>query len=174
MRLLGRAKAGKGDDLAAAYRRHRRHAGAHRLAVDVHGAGAVLGQVAVEMLVVERKLVAQRVEQRHVWIGVDRLGLAVHVEGHSGHGCISPWGCREATDVLSRIGRCASLAIANGSRVTKLVQGAGIGNSLTQLCCEGVPAPSAQDLAAGPTPSRPPTRAPTPSSRAPAFPKCRG
>src|SRR5215469_4947899 len=73
-----------------------------------------------------------------------------------------------------RIGRCASLAIANGSRLAKLVQGAGIGNSLTQLCCEGVPAPAAQELAAGPTPNRRPTRAPTPSSRAPAFPKCRG
>src|SRR5262249_29661698 len=132
-----RAEAGKGDDLAAAHRRHRRHAGAHRLAVDVHGAGAALRQPAAEMRVVERELVAQRVEQRHVGIGIDRVDLAVHVEGHSGHGCMSPLGCREATDVLSRIGRCASLAIANGSRVTRLVQGAGIGNSLTRLCCGG-------------------------------------
>src|SRR5262249_32826668 len=137
MRLLGRAEAGKGDDLAAAHRRHRRHAGAHRLAVDVHGAGAALRQPAAEMRVVERELVAQRVEQRHVGIGVDRVDLAVHVEGHSGHGCMSPLGCREATDVRSRIGRCASLAIANGSRLARLVQGAGIGNSLTQLCCGG-------------------------------------
>src|SRR5215831_9023069 len=137
MRLLGRAEAGEGDDLAAAYRRDRRHAGAHRLAVDVHGAGAALRQAAAEMRIVERELVAQRVEQRHVGIGVDRVDLAVHVEGHSGHGCMSPLGCREATDVRSRIGRCASLAIANGSRLARLVQGAGIGNSLTQLCCGG-------------------------------------
>src|SRR5262249_25950205 len=95
MRLLGRAEAGKGDDLAAAYRRDRRHAGAHRLAVDVHGAGAALRQAAAEMRIVERELVAQRVEQRHVGIGVDRVDLAVHVEGYSGHGCMSPLGCRE-------------------------------------------------------------------------------
>src|SRR5262249_912028 len=99
MRLLERAEAGKGDDLAAAHRRHRRHAGPHRLAVDVHGAGAALRQSAAEMRVVVRELVAQRVEQRHVGIGVDRVDLAVHVEGHSGHGCMSPLGCREATDV---------------------------------------------------------------------------
>src|SRR5262249_24918730 len=89
-------------------------------------------------------------------------------------GACLPWGCREATDELSRIGRCASLAIADGFRLTRLVQGAGIGNSLTQLCCGGVPAPAAQELAVGPTPNRRPTRAPRPRGRAPAFPKYRG
>src|SRR5262249_34720052 len=38
-----------------------------------------------------------------------------------------------------RLGRCASLAIANGSRVARLVEGAGIGNTFTQLCCGAVP-----------------------------------
>src|SRR5262249_8101343 len=145
MRLLGRAQASEGDDLAA-HRRHRRHAGSHRLAVDVHGAGAALRQAAAEMRVVERELAAQRVEQRHVGIGIDGLDLAIHVEGHSGHGCMSPWGCRELP-MGHRASAAVLRAIANGSRVTKLVQGAGIGNSLTQLCCEGVPAPAAQELA---------------------------
>src|SRR5258708_33923059 len=40
MRLLGGAEAGEGDDLAAAHRRHRRHAGAHLLAAHLTGAGA--------------------------------------------------------------------------------------------------------------------------------------
>src|SRR5262249_21783648 len=137
MRLLGRAEAGKGDDLAATHRRHRRHTGAHRLAVDVHGASAALRQAAAEMRVVERELVAQGVEQRHVGIGIDRLDLAVHVEGHSGHGCMSPLGCHELRPPRPRVGRWYRLAIANGSRVARLVQGADIGNSLTQLCCGG-------------------------------------
>src|SRR5262245_61590729 len=137
MRLLGRAEAGKGDDLAATHRRHRRHAGAHRLAVDVHGASAALRQAAAEMRVVERELVAQGVEQRHVGIGIDRLDLAVHVEGHSGHGCMSPLGCHELRPPRPRVGRWYRLAIANGSRVARLVEGAGIGNTLTQLCCAG-------------------------------------
>src|SRR2546422_4460382 len=52
----------------------------------MHGAGAALRQPAAEMRVVQRQLIAQRVEQRHVGIGIDRLDLAVHVEICSGHG----------------------------------------------------------------------------------------
>src|ERR1700751_5630762 len=48
-----------------------------------------------------------------------------------------PWDAARRDRVLSRIGRCAPLAIANGSRVWRLVEGAGIGNTLTQLCCRG-------------------------------------
>src|SRR5262249_54045179 len=138
VRLLRRAEAGEGDDLAAADRRHRGHAGAHGLAVDVHRAGAALRQTAAEMRVVERELVAQRIEQGHVGIGVDRFDLAVHVEVHSGHGRISPLGWRENRPARTDLGnarhrqpirRVPSLAVANGSRVEKLVQRAGLGNT---------------------------------------------
>src|SRR6478672_1640038 len=66
VRLFRRAEARQGDDLAVPDRRHRGHAGAYGLAVDVHRAGAALRQTAAEMRVVERELVAQRIEQRHV------------------------------------------------------------------------------------------------------------
>jgi hypothetical protein len=56
----------------------------------MHGAGAALREAAAEMRIVEPEIVAQRVEQRHVGIGVDRLDLAVHVEIYSSHGCGSP------------------------------------------------------------------------------------
>ena len=80
MRLLRRAEAGEGHDLGVADRRHRRHAGADRLAVEMHRAGAALRQAAAEMRIVEADVVAQRIEQRHVRIGIDGVGLAVHVE----------------------------------------------------------------------------------------------
>jgi len=51
-----------------------------RLAVDVHRAGAALGEAAAEMRVVQSEVIAQRVEQRHVRIGVDRVVVPVHVE----------------------------------------------------------------------------------------------
>ena len=71
MRLLGRAEAGERDDLAVADGRHRRDAGADRLAVEMHRAGAALREPAAEMRIVEADVVAQRIEQRHVRIGVD-------------------------------------------------------------------------------------------------------
>src|ERR1700690_1368822 len=80
MRLLGRAEAGQRDDLSLAHRRERRDAGADRLTVELHGAGAALRQPAAEMRIVEADIVAQRVKQRHVGIGIDRMGLAVDVE----------------------------------------------------------------------------------------------
>src|SRR5437660_6105459 len=94
----------------------------------MHGAGAALRQPAAEMRVVQRQLVAQRVEQRHVGIGIDRLDLAVHVEIYSGHGC--SLGCRKAWPARVRALGRPSLAIANCSRVGRLVQRAGIANSL--------------------------------------------
>src|SRR5213594_3066349 len=49
MRLLGRAKAGERDHLAVADGRDRRHAGADRLAVEMHRAGTALRKPAAEM-----------------------------------------------------------------------------------------------------------------------------
>ena len=58
------------------------------LAVHVHGAGAALREPAAEFRIVQADVVAQRVEQRHVRIGIDGVRLAVHVErellGHGG------------------------------------------------------------------------------------------
>src|SRR5262249_2029476 len=73
MRLLGRAEAGECHPLAVADRRHRRHAGADRLAVEMHRAGAALREPAAEVRVVEPDVVAQGIEQRHVRIGIDRI-----------------------------------------------------------------------------------------------------
>src|SRR3954454_17663602 len=57
MRLLGRAEAGEGDDLAVADGGDRRDAGADGLSVEMHGAGAALRQAAAEMRVVEPEIV---------------------------------------------------------------------------------------------------------------------
>src|SRR5476651_724986 len=54
----------------------------------MHGAGAALREPATEMRIVESDVVTQRVEQRHVWIDIDRVVLAVDVQreflGHGG------------------------------------------------------------------------------------------
>ena len=81
MRLVRRAEAGERDDLAVADRRDRRDAGADRLAVEMHGAGAALGEPAAEMRIVQAEIVAQRVEQRHVLVRLHGVHLAVDVEG---------------------------------------------------------------------------------------------
>src|SRR5262245_52418401 len=52
-------------------------------------------------------------------------------------GACLPW---DATSCGRRAPASADgigFAIANGSRVARLVEGAGIGNTLTQLCCAG-------------------------------------
>ncbi len=79
------------------------------MAVDMHGTGAALREPAAEMRIVEAEIVAQRIEQRHVGIGVDRVDLAVHVEIYSSHGGMSPLGMIGTPDEPSRIGRCFSL-----------------------------------------------------------------
>src|SRR6185295_12309292 len=134
MRLLRRAEPGQRHHLAVAHRRHRRDAGAHRLSVHVHGAGAALREAAAEMRIVEPEIVAQRVEQRHVGIGVDRLNLAVHVEIDSSHGYGSPlgfaWGAAaESRGTRLRAPAVHFAAIANCSSVAKLVQPWAQGNT---------------------------------------------
>src|ERR1700733_13746721 len=117
MRLLRRAEAGDCHDLGFTDSRQRRHAGACRLAVEVHGTGAALRQSAAEMRIVETDIVAQCIEQRHVRIGIYRVDLTVDVqfEGlvHSGQ---LPWsrhgGLRPT--VPSRYSANASLADAYG------------------------------------------------------------
>src|SRR5262249_16006410 len=60
--------------------RHRRDARADRLAIEMHGAGAALREPATEMRIAQSELVTQRIEQRHVRIGIDRMHLAVDVQ----------------------------------------------------------------------------------------------
>src|SRR5262249_20999763 len=55
----------------------RQHARPPRLAVDVHGARAALGDAAAELGAGEAELIAQDPEQRGVGVGVDRHRLAV-------------------------------------------------------------------------------------------------
>src|SRR6185369_1469222 len=90
--LLGCAEALDGSDALPARRGHRQHARAHRLAVQVHGAGAALRQTAAEMRVVEAEIVAQRVKQRHLGLGVHRNALAVDGHPECGHVGFSPRG----------------------------------------------------------------------------------
>ena len=67
--------------MPVADRRDRRDAGADRLAVEMHRAGAALREAAAEMRVVEADVVTQGIKQRHVRIGIDRMVFAVDVEG---------------------------------------------------------------------------------------------
>src|SRR5215510_7811902 len=87
MRLLGRSEARERGDPFACERGDRRDAGAHRVAVDLHRAGAALPEPAAEARVIELKLIAQGVEQRHVGIvDVDRARPAVDGESELRHG----------------------------------------------------------------------------------------
>src|SRR5262249_14631539 len=84
-------KAGKCCDLGIANRRDCRDAGARRLAVEMHGASAALREAATEMRVVQAEIITQRVKQRHVRIGVDRMGRPIDGKGKSlGHGVQLP------------------------------------------------------------------------------------
>ena len=62
------------DDLAAGCALDRQLAGARRDAVDVHGAGAALGDAAAVLGADQAELVAQHPEQRGVGLGVDLDG----------------------------------------------------------------------------------------------------
>src|ERR1700693_4070780 len=81
MRVLRRAKPGKRDDSGVADRGYRCGARSDRLSVHMHCASPTLREAAAKMRVVQPDIVAQRVEQRHIRIGIDGMCLAVHVEG---------------------------------------------------------------------------------------------
>ena len=89
------------------------------------GAGAALREAAAEARIVQAEIVAQSIEQRHVGIGIDRMDLAIDVEGEFlGHGCRSLASGRFCRG-LSRISASAPLAGACG---TSLVPHTGLGN----------------------------------------------
>src|SRR3989442_11159094 len=80
MRLLGRAETRDGRHLLVRGCRDWEHARAHRLALEMHGAGAALREPAAEVRIVQAEIVAQRIEQRHLGLRVHRNALAVHGE----------------------------------------------------------------------------------------------
>src|SRR6266850_602273 len=80
MRLLGRAEPREGRHLLVPRCRDRQDAGAHRLTIEMHRAGAALREPAAEMRIVQAELAAQRIEQRHLGLRVHRNALAVHGE----------------------------------------------------------------------------------------------
>src|SRR5262249_234949 len=85
MRLIQRADAFDGRDLACRYRVDRRDAGTHRPTVDEHGAGAALRQPAAELRAIELEVVAKHVKQRRVRLGRNRTAHAIDfdVDGHA-------------------------------------------------------------------------------------------
>src|SRR5262245_1737090 len=81
MRLVGCAEPRERRDLCVADRRHCRDAGSGRLTIQMHGASAALRQATAKMRIIEPEFVAKGIEQRHIRIGVNGVGLAVHIEG---------------------------------------------------------------------------------------------
>ncbi len=74
------ASAFDGRDLVSV-RLHREHqAGAHRLAVDQHGAGAADAVLAAGMGAVQKKILAQRVEQRLARLDIGGTADAVDAQ----------------------------------------------------------------------------------------------
>src|SRR5262249_34349192 len=85
--LLHRVRIGLGSescerlDLVPRGLGDRRRAGANRLAVEMHGTGATLRQTTAEMGTVEPKIITQRIKQRHVRVGLDRVRAADNPDG---------------------------------------------------------------------------------------------
>src|SRR5437879_2803224 len=77
-------------------RRDRHHAGAHRGAVEMHGAGAALGDAASELRAGEAEVVAQHPQERRVGRDVHGLAFAVAGEDDRGHDALRAAGCRES------------------------------------------------------------------------------
>ncbi len=73
---------------AAFDRLDRQHAGAHRLAVDMDGAGAALREAAAELRSFEREIVAQHVEQRRddtLLFALSQLVINPHLRKYNYH-----------------------------------------------------------------------------------------
>ena len=63
----------------------RRHAGAHRLAVEMHRAGAAQRDAAAVLGAGQAEQIAQRPQQRHLRVGVDRIARPVDLQTQHGH-----------------------------------------------------------------------------------------
>src|SRR5205085_2079530 len=76
MRAVGR-EALDGDDLRPFDATDRHRAGAHGLSVDVHGAGAALGDAAAEFRACQSDLLPQYPEKRSIALDIDLMPGAV-------------------------------------------------------------------------------------------------
>src|SRR5262245_8446594 len=80
VRLVGIADAGERGDGFAAERIDRGYAGARRLAVHQHRAGAALGEPTAKPWIPHAEVIAQGVEQRHIRLRLDGVPGPVDVE----------------------------------------------------------------------------------------------
>src|SRR5258706_338134 len=76
----GLADGFEGGDLAVTDRPDRQHAGPYGLTIEMHGAGAALGDAAAEFRTGHAQNIAQGPEQRRVGRDVYVAGLAVDLE----------------------------------------------------------------------------------------------
>jgi hypothetical protein len=91
-RMQRRAVGGKaldGPDLVAVGHHRKGCAGFHRLAVEMHHAGAALRGIAADMGAGQPQVFAQKLDQQGAGIDVSVNGVAVHDHGNLGHSTLS-------------------------------------------------------------------------------------
>ena len=87
-RMQRRAVGGQaldGPDLVAVGHDRQRGAGFHRLAVEMHDAGAALRGVAADMGARQPQIFAQKLDQKGTGVDIGVYGIAVHDQGNLGH-----------------------------------------------------------------------------------------
>ncbi len=91
-RMQRRAVGGQpldGLDLVAVGHDRERGAGLHRLAVEMHDAGAALRGVAADMGAGQAQILAQKLHQQGAGVDIGVDGAAVHDQGDFGHTALS-------------------------------------------------------------------------------------
>ena len=91
-RMQRRAVGGKpldGPDLVAVGHDRQRGAGFHRLAVEMHDAGAALRGVAADMGAGQPQIFAQELHQQGAGVDIGGYGITVHDQGNLGHSALS-------------------------------------------------------------------------------------
>ena len=84
-RPVRRRQALDGEHVGAFELQREHGAGLHRLAVDLHDAGAALRGVAADMRAGEPQILAQQLHQQRARIDIGGDGFAVHGEGNGCH-----------------------------------------------------------------------------------------
>ena len=87
-RMQRRAVGGQpldGPDLVAVGHDRERGAGFHRLAVEMHDAGAALRGVAADMGARQPQIFAQKLDQKGAGVDIGVDGITVHDQGNLGH-----------------------------------------------------------------------------------------
>ena len=87
-RMQRRAVGGQpldGPDLVAVGHDRERGAGLHRLAVEMHDAGAALRGVAADMGARQPQIFAQKLDQQGTGVDIGVYGITVHDQGNLGH-----------------------------------------------------------------------------------------